>query len=142
MSQTKAAQASGQSQDEFYSISDTEAQRDYVQVRRATKWVAFFLPHLKPGMRLLDCGCCVGSITLDLAEIVAPGHVVGIDRDATQLEVARRHAAERGVTNVTFEVGNVYELSYPDASFDAVLAHTILVHLEPIRLTEIGYFLW
>jgi ubiquinone/menaquinone biosynthesis C-methylase UbiE len=80
-------------------------------------------------MRLLDCGCGVGSITIDLAEIVAPGQVVGIDRDASQLEVARKLAAERSVTNVTFEVGNVYELGYPEAWFDAVLAHTILVHL-------------
>lgn len=117
-------------EDEFYSISNAEVQREYVGVRRAARWVAFFLPHLKPGMRVLDCGCGVGSITTDLAELVAPGQVIGIDRDASQLDVARQLAADRGVTNVTFEVGNVYQLEYADASFDAVLAHTILVHLS------------
>ena len=48
---------------EFYSLSDHEAQRAYVGVRRAEEWVGFFLPHLRPGMSLLDCGCGVGSIS-------------------------------------------------------------------------------
>jgi ubiquinone/menaquinone biosynthesis C-methylase UbiE len=38
---------------------------------KAAQWTPFLLPHLHPDMSLLDCGCGVGSITLDLAEIVA-----------------------------------------------------------------------
>jgi len=103
MSTKKANQPSTQTGDEFYSISDETAQREYVQVRRASKWVGFFLPHLKPGMSVLDCGWGVGTITLDLAEIVAPGQVVGIDRDESQLALARTLAEQRGITNVQFE---------------------------------------
>ena len=58
---------------EFYTLSNAEAQRTYVGVRRAATWVGFFLPHVQKGFSLLDCGCGVGSITLDLAELVAPG---------------------------------------------------------------------
>ena len=119
-----------QSNDHFYSVSDAEAQRTYVGVRRAAQWVAFFLPHLKSGFRVLDCGCGVGSITLDIAELVAPGQVIGVDRDESQLEVARTHAKERGLTNISFEQGNVYQLRFDDNSFDAVLAHTLLYHLS------------
>jgi len=115
---------------ELYSITDAEAQRTYVGVRRAREWVGFFLPHLKPGMSLLDCGCGVGSITLDLAEIVAPGPVIGLDMDETQLEIARQSAKERGLSNVTFEQGNVYQLRFAEETFDAVLAHTLLYHLN------------
>lgn len=119
---------------EFYSLSDAQAQQTYVGGRRAQDWVGFLLPHLKPGMALLDCGCGVGSITLDLAERVAPGQVVGVDRDAGQLEIARANAAKRGLDNVSFEEGNVYALRFADESFDAVLAHTLLYHLsEPLR---------
>jgi ubiquinone/menaquinone biosynthesis C-methylase UbiE len=76
----------------------------------------------------------VGSITIDLAEVVAPGETVGIDVDAGQLELARAAAAARGLGNVRFAVGSVYELPFADASFDAVLAHTVLHHLsEPLR---------
>ena len=119
-----------QAGDEYYSIADQQAQVEYVQVRRAAQWVPFFVPHLRSGMRLLDCGCGVGSITLDLAEIVAPGEVVGLDLDASQLALARAAADTRGLTNARFEAGNVYELPFADASFDAVLAHTVLFHLS------------
>ena len=64
---------------ETYSIGDSEAQHQYVGGRTAREWVPFLLPHLRPGMALLDCGCGVGSITLDLAALVAPGEVVGVD---------------------------------------------------------------
>lgn len=120
--------------DEFYSISDPQAQAEYVSMRRAARWVPFFLPHLRPGMRLLDCGCGVGSITLDLAEIVAPGETVGVDVDNGQLELARAAATTRGLNNARFETASVYALPFADASFDAALAHTLLFHLsEPLR---------
>lgn len=119
-----------QSFEQFYSISDAEAQQTYVGVRRANEWVGFFLPHLKPGFTVLDCGCGVGSITLDIAEHVAPGQVIGIDMDESQLEVARTNAKKRGLTNVSFEQGDVNALRFADNSFDAVLAHTLLIHLD------------
>jgi ubiquinone/menaquinone biosynthesis C-methylase UbiE len=120
--------------DEFYSIADQQAQVEYTQVRRAVRYVPFLLPHVRPGMRLLDCGCGVGSITLDLAEIVAPGETIGIDVDAGQLELARAAAAARALETVRFEVGSVYELPFADACFDIALAHTVLAHLsEPLR---------
>jgi ubiquinone/menaquinone biosynthesis C-methylase UbiE len=116
--------------DEVYSIADHDVQESYVSGRSAAGWVPFFLPHLRPGMSLLDCGCGVGSITLDLAAHVAPGQVVGVDMDDGQLDVARKEAERRGIGNIRFEVGNLYELPFEDASFDAVLAHTVLVHLR------------
>ena len=120
--------------EEFYSLSDTEAQRAYVGVRRAAKWAGFFLPHLRPGFSVLDCGCGVGSITLDLAEQVAPGQVVGIDMDESQLAIARQGAIERRLANVSFRQGNVYALPFEAATFEAVLAHTLLIHLsDPLR---------
>jgi SAM-dependent methyltransferase len=109
-------------------------QEPYVGTRTAAEWIPFFLPHLRPGMSLLDCGCGVGSITVDLAERVAPGQVVGVDIDAGQLAKARAEAARRGLINVRFDVASVDDLPFPDASFDAALAHTLLFHLpDPLR---------
>ncbi len=122
-----AGKASG---DEVYTLSGTEAQDSYVGTRTAAVWVPFFLPHLRPGMSLLDCGCGVGSITLDLAERVAPGQVVGIDLDESQLATARAEAERRGLGNVRFEAASIYDLPFPAASFDAALAHTLLLHLS------------
>lgn len=138
MSENGSAERTDGPGGERYSIGDERAQQEYVGVRRAAKWVPFFLPHLKPGMRLLDCGCGVGSITVDLAEVVDPGQVIGIDRDPGQLAAARALAQRQHVTNVDFEVGDVYDLGYPDASFDAVLAHTLLMHLsDPLKALRV-----
>ncbi len=115
---------------ETYTISDPDAQRIYTGVRRASQWTPFLLPHLRPGMALLDCGCGGGSLTLDLAAIVAPGRVVGLDLDEGQLALARCEATRRSLTNVAFQQGNVYDLPFADGEFDAVLAHTLLIHLR------------
>lgn len=107
--------------------------------RTASVEAGFFIPYLRPGMRLLDCGCGPGSITVDLGEVVAPGEVVGIDIEEKQFEVGRAYACERGVTNVRFETGNIYELPFESNSFDAVFAHAVLYHLKTPRkaLTEL-----
>lgn len=108
--------------------------REWMSQRRAAEAADFFLPHLRPGMRVLDCGCGPGSITVDLAALVAPGEVIGIDVEPSQLEAARALAADRGVENVQFEVASIYGLPFPAASFDAVFAHTVVEHLaQPQR---------
>ena len=50
-----------------------------VLARRTGAAAAFLAPHLRRGMRLIDCGCGPGSITVDLARAVALGEAIGID---------------------------------------------------------------
>ena len=47
--------------------------------RTAENSSAYLLPHLRAGQSLLDVGCGPGTITADLALLVAPGEVVGFD---------------------------------------------------------------
>src|SRR4051812_18964995 len=102
--------------------------------RTAEEAAAFLLPDLRPGMRLLDVGCGPGSITRGLAERLAPGQVIGIDTAEAVLRSAREDAAARGLTNLEYRQGSVYELPFEDGSFDAVYAHQVLQHLrEPAR---------
>jgi SAM-dependent methyltransferase len=105
-----------------------ELAQDYV-TRTAHKQAAFVLPYLRPGMNVLDIGCGPGTITLGLAEAVAPGHVTGIDHDAAHVEEAKTLAAEQGTTNVTFELGNALSLPFRDGTFDAAFENDMFVHL-------------
>ena len=100
-----------------------------VHARRTGAAAAFLAPHLRRGMRLIDCGCGPGSITVDLARAVAPGEAIGIDLRDDALTQGRTLARERGITNVTFHAASVYQLPYADASFDAAFACAVLQHL-------------
>jgi SAM-dependent methyltransferase len=98
--------------------------------RTADNSVAFALGDLREGTSLLDVGCGPGTITADLATRVAPGRVVGVDRSPDVVAEARRAFPATPGRNLVFEVGDVYALDYPDACFDAVVAHQVLQHLR------------
>jgi ubiquinone/menaquinone biosynthesis C-methylase UbiE len=105
--------------------------------RTAQNSAAYLIPHLRPGQHVLDVGCGPGTITIDLAQLVAPGNVVGIDNEPAPLGPALTEAQRQGVRNVSFAVGDVYQLNYPDTTFDIVHAHQLLQHLmEPVAALE------
>ncbi|WP_345374263.1 class I SAM-dependent methyltransferase [Frondihabitans cladoniiphilus] len=91
---------------------------------------AYLLPHLAPGLSLLDVGAGPGTITVDFAERLAPGQVVGIDQSAEIVEQAAALAETRGLTNVSFQAADLYELPFADDTFDVVHAHQVLQHVS------------
>lgn len=107
--------------------------REGMSRRTAASTAQFLLPFLKPGLRVIDCGCGQGTVTLDFAALVAPGEAVGFDVRESDLDAARARAAERGIENVTFAHASIYEIPFPDESFDVAFAHQVLHHLgDPV----------
>jgi SAM-dependent methyltransferase len=105
-------------------------------VLRSHEWrtvensAAYLAPLLRPGVRVLDVGAGPGTITVDIAQRVAPASVVGVDAAADIVERATAFARAEGVDNVSFVVDDAYALAQPDASFDIVHAHQVLQHLQ------------
>ncbi|MET0377691.1 MAG: methyltransferase domain-containing protein [Spongiibacteraceae bacterium] len=113
-----------------YAPGHDQAAANFMQLRSADNSAGFMRDCLRPGARMLDCGCGPGTITVSLARLVAPGEVIGIDMAQAQLNFARAVAAQEGIQNVRFEIGDVCALPYADASFDAVTSHSLLEHLS------------
>jgi ubiquinone/menaquinone biosynthesis C-methylase UbiE len=90
-------------------------------------------------MTLLDVGCGPGTITTDLAARVAPGAVIGVDREPAVVAQSTRSLVGGGLDNVQFKQADVYSLQFDDQSFDVVHAHQVLQHLtDPVAaLVEI-----
>ncbi|MEU4149121.1 methyltransferase domain-containing protein [Streptomyces sp. NPDC026659] len=102
--------------------------------RTAANSAGYLLSSLKPHMKVLDIGCGPGTITADLAALVPDGRVTGIDRAPGILDQARTTAAERGLGNTDFAVGDVHALDFPDDTFCVVHAHQVLQHVgDPVR---------
>ncbi len=102
--------------------------------RMAATSCAYLLPHLASGMSVLDVGSGPGTITCDLATIVQDmGRVVGVDLSPDVVAAATAEAARRGLTNVTFQEGDVFSLPPEDSGFDVVHAHQVLQHVaDPV----------
>jgi SAM-dependent methyltransferase len=94
-----------------------------------TRWRDEYLDRLDLPLdaRVLELGCGTGVVTRALAARPGfAGEIVGQDPSRQLLAMARRLAAE---------AGDATALSYPDRSFDAVIAHTTISHVaDPLAL--------
>lgn len=93
------------------------------------KAVVFSLADLKPGERVLDIGCGDGNCTGPAAE--RTGSAVGLDHDPAMLVAAR--ARLREVDGLAWVEGDATRLPFPDASFDVVIAITVLCFVRDRR---------
>jgi ubiquinone/menaquinone biosynthesis C-methylase UbiE len=80
------------------------------------------LASLPSGSRVLDVCCGAGASALPAAELVgSKGKVIGVDVAQKLLDLARTKAAQRNLTNIEFELGDMLALRFPSESFDAVV---------------------
>lgn len=110
-----------------YAFGYSPAAVGLMENRSAEMNAGFLLPELTEKMSVLDIGCGPGSITVGLAERVSAGKATGLDIEPGQIELANARAKDAGLTNCAFDVGSALNLPYPDATFDVVFGHTILM---------------
>jgi SAM-dependent methyltransferase len=94
---------------------------DFGMIARNTARAAEAFIHrlnIAPGARVLDVACGTGNTSIPLAR--GGALVTGVDIATNLLEQARARAASEGL-EITFEEGDAEQLSYPNASFDAVV---------------------
>lgn len=110
--------------------SDSELQRLIEQAAFFGELTAdlFRRADIRAGMSVLDIGCGVGDVAFLAASLVgAGGSVLGIDRSAEAVAVARERAAQAGAENISFEVADAAAFR-PSRPVDAVVGRLVLAY--------------
>ncbi len=79
-----------------------------------------------PNDTVLDVACGPGLVVCAFAQVVR--HATGIDLTPAMIERARTLQTEKRLTNVTWQVGDVLPLPYPNASFSIVASRFAFHH--------------
>ena len=92
---------------------------------------------IERGMRVLDLGCGAGDVSMLAGKLVGPsGSVVGIDRSAQVLAVARERAQASGFLHVAFTEASVDTFADP-LPFDFVIGRYILLYqADPVAFLQ------
>lgn len=81
------------------------------------------------GALVLEAGCGPGAQTVILARKNPTAQFVSVDISPNSLALARQAVRQAGLANVRFEQADLYQLPFPDATFDAVFVCFVLEHL-------------
>ena len=118
--------------DYVHGYSDRERQRLHDQ----SQTLAGLLHHdtrYPAGSHVLEAGCGVGAQTVILAKNNPRTHFTSVDASPASLEAARAAARRAGCDNVTFQAADIFQLPFPEGSFDHVFVCFVLEHLRQPR---------
>jgi len=73
---------------------------------------------------------CRGAQTVILAKNNPQTHFTSIDASPTSVEAAQAAVGRAGFDNVTFQMADIFQLPFPEASFDHVFVCFVLEHLR------------
>ena len=82
-----------------------------------------------PGDTVLDVGSGLGLLTLAAHDRIGDGWVIAVDPSVGALEELLRLAHEAKANGIMYLVGDAEVLPLPDASIDAAVLRSVLVHV-------------
>ncbi|MCL2487655.1 MAG: class I SAM-dependent methyltransferase [Oscillospiraceae bacterium] len=85
--------------------------------------------YIRPDSRVLEIGCATGYYAMHFADKCR--EYVGVDLFGPHIDIFRRKIAERGLANVSCQVGDALALPFADGSFDVVCCLGPMYHLPP-----------
>jgi ubiquinone/menaquinone biosynthesis C-methylase UbiE len=78
--------------------------------------------------RVIEIATGPGYVAMGFAAVCR--EAVGVDLTDAMLAIARRTAADRGLTSIRFEAGNAAALAFADGTFDVVVCRYAFHHFE------------
>lgn len=113
------------------------AQRENIRLQDQASTLADLLHSdtlFPAGSRVLEAGCGVGAQTLTLAKNSPEARITSIDISEASVAEAKKRVESEGFSNVCFQQGDIFNLSFEPKSFDHVFLCFVLEHLsEPVK---------
>jgi ubiquinone/menaquinone biosynthesis C-methylase UbiE len=81
------------------------------------------------GSLVLEAGCGVGAQTITLAQNSPQAQITSVDISPDSLDAARALIESAQITNVTFQLADIFDLPFDQASFDHIFVCFVLEHL-------------
>jgi len=81
------------------------------------------------GSIVLEAGCGVGAQTVTLARNSRDAKITAVDISEASVSEARKKVEEAGLTNVTFQQGDIFHLPFQVEKFDHIFICFVLEHL-------------
>jgi ubiquinone/menaquinone biosynthesis C-methylase UbiE len=78
---------------------------------------------------VLEAGCGVGAQTITLAANSPNAYITSVDISDTSVAQARKKIEDAGMTNVNFQQGDIFHLTFEPESFDHIFICFVLEHL-------------
>jgi ubiquinone/menaquinone biosynthesis C-methylase UbiE len=146
MSESTADSTQGQVSDGWVTMDTRERAQEYVAQLDSNRnlqgveqgvQARLRLLALAPGLRVLEVGVGTGEFARQVAAAVAPtGSVTGIDLSAALVATATERSTGAGLP-LTFQVGDVHHLDFPDHGFDRACAASVFQHVDdPVRALQ------
>jgi ubiquinone/menaquinone biosynthesis C-methylase UbiE len=102
-----------------HGYSDREAERLSDQARTLTSLLHNDTRY-PAGSRVLEVGCGTGAQTVILAKNSPEAEITSIDISPDSVRRAKARVRAEGITNVTFQAGDLFSLPFVPASFDHI----------------------
>ncbi|HEV2989831.1 MAG TPA: class I SAM-dependent methyltransferase [Candidatus Angelobacter sp.] len=117
--------------DEWHARYSVDAQAD-------APWHRLIKAHISPedlaGKRVLEIGCGRGGFSCWLAQQPhAPREIVASDFSSTAVQMGEQYAQAQGLRGITWEVGDIQRIAYPDSIFDTVISCETIEHVPDPR---------
>ncbi len=95
------------------------------------------------GSKVLEAGCGVGAQTITIAKNSPESRITSIDISEASVTEAKKRVESEGFSNVCFQQGDIFNLSFNQKSFDHVFVCFVLEHLsKPVEaLTNLRRFI-
>jgi len=107
--------------------------------------IEFIVRHLNGDIkRILETGCGTGRICFALASIYPDSQVIGTDISQHSIDLCNKARTQNNASNVTFEKMDIYDLKFPNDTFDLAISEGVLQHIpndlqglkEMVRVTK------